>query len=456
MPQHAPRRPPGPPGRVGTLRNVFRHLPARGASKTATPPDQPVEVGRPQRGFFDVPTEKPPLQEPASGSPEPRPDVTSTPNTSTTPREVPFRPPPCSHQDRDRILADSPGKAGSLPVSPITARARDMIHRLKGYFRGEEVELRPEDHEALRKAEANPESSIAKALELLGKPPAPTKQPPSFTDIIRSIGPPPFIAPYKEEDATDRPGAPIPGLPTKQPPSFTEIIRSIGPPPYIAPYKEEDITDRPVAPFLGAAATTPPGPDSTPNAAAAPAAPRPAIVPTAPQPLPQASGDSVAAPTHPEALKPRTPTAATTHTSSPASAAAPAVANGQQAAPPAAPSTRRTRKPSAGPRKGAKRAPTCSRRPHRAPWNPPTQRPPQSPRPAPDHRPATAPAGSPPRRYTRARRTNAATAASPHEPTAQDDEQGTSSPPTTHASLEDTSHPTRTTEMEHPSPPLRR
>ncbi|XP_048003865.1 proline-rich receptor-like protein kinase PERK10 [Leguminivora glycinivorella] len=323
MPRHAPRRPPAPPGRVGTLRNVFRHLPARGASKTATPPDQPVEVGRPQRGFLDVPTEKPPLQEPASGSPEPRPDVTSTPNTSTTPREVPFRPPPCSHQDRDRILADSPGKAGSLPVSPITARARDMIHRLKGYFHGEEVELRPEDHEALRKAEANPESSIAKALELLGKPPAPTKQPPSFT----------------------------------------EIIRSIGPPPYIAPYKEEDTTDRPVAPFLGAAATTPPGPDSTPNAAAAPAAPRPAVVPTAPQPLPQASGDSVAAPTHPEALKPRTPTAATTHTSSPASAAAPAVANGQQAAPPAAPSTRRTRKPSAGPRKGAKRAPTCSKAP---------------------------------------------------------------------------------------------
>ncbi|XP_047994991.1 nematocyst expressed protein 3-like [Leguminivora glycinivorella] len=168
-----------------------------------------------------------------------------------------------------------------------------MTHRLKGYFRGEEVELRPEDHEALRKAEANPESSIAKALELLGKPPAPTKQPPSFTEIIRSIGPPPYIAPYKEEDTTDRP----------------------------------------------------------------------AVVPTAPQPLPQASGDSVAAPTHSEALKPRTPTAATTHTSSPASAAAPAVANGQQAAPPAAPSTRRTRKPSAGPRKGAKRAPTCSKAP---------------------------------------------------------------------------------------------
>ncbi|XP_047992071.1 protein IQ-DOMAIN 14-like [Leguminivora glycinivorella] len=206
--------------------------------------------------------QKPPLQEPASGSPEPRPDVTSTPNTSTAPREVPFRPPPCSHQDRDRILADGPGKAGSLHAPPTQAtRARDMINRLKGYFRGEDVELRPEDHEAIRTAEANPESRLAKAIALLGKPPAPAKQPPSFLEILQSVGPPPYIAPIR---------------------------------------KKEDATEQPATPTLEAAATTPPGPDSAPAAATAPAAPRPAVVPTARQPPPQASEDTVVAPAHPE------------------------------------------------------------------------------------------------------------------------------------------------------------
>ncbi|XP_047993595.1 translation initiation factor IF-2-like [Leguminivora glycinivorella] len=80
------------------------------------------------------------------------------------------------------------------------------------------------------------------------------------------------------------------------------------------------------------------------------------------QPPLQLSDGSVVAPARPEAPKPGAPTTTTSH-SSHASAAALAVAKGQQAAPRAAPSTCRTRKPSAGPRKGAKRAPTRSAAP---------------------------------------------------------------------------------------------
>ncbi|XP_048002719.1 proline-rich protein 2-like [Leguminivora glycinivorella] len=167
------------------------HLPAAGTPNPTTPPDPLVRVGSPKREFLGVPARKPPSHEPAAGHPAPRPTVTPTPDVSTTPREVPFRPPPCSHQDRDRILADGSGKAGSPPRSPVSTQARDMMLRLKGHFRGEDVELRPEDHAALRRAEANPESSFAKALELLGKPPAPAKQPPTLEEILRSVGPPP-------------------------------------------------------------------------------------------------------------------------------------------------------------------------------------------------------------------------------------------------------------------------
>ncbi|XP_047996383.1 proline-rich receptor-like protein kinase PERK2 [Leguminivora glycinivorella] len=142
------------------------------------------------------------------------------------------------------------------------------MYRLMGHFRGEDVELRPEDHAALRRAEANPESSFAKTLELMGKPPAPAKQPPTFLEILQSVlqsvGPPPRVAPIRYPSLWPRP----PDNPTPQ--------QTAGPSKGPA-----DAPASPTAPNPEAVATTnPPGADRTPDAPAT-ADPGPAAAPIA-------------------------------------------------------------------------------------------------------------------------------------------------------------------------------
>ncbi|XP_047984731.1 proline-rich receptor-like protein kinase PERK2 [Leguminivora glycinivorella] len=188
--------------------------------------------------------------------------------------------------------------------------------RLKGHFRGEDVELRPEDHAALRRAEANPESSFAKALELLGKPPAPTKQPPTLEEILQSIGPPPRIAR-------------TPALANQ--PTFLEVLQSVGPPPRVAPVRYPSFRPRPpdnptpqqtagpskgpadapaspTAPNPEAVATTDPTDTDRAPAAPATADPGPAATPTtrhaAPQPTEDPSKGPTAAPASPVAPNP--------------------------------------------------------------------------------------------------------------------------------------------------------